>query len=202
MSTIWTREELLGLIACWKAAYKAASTGKSYTVQGRTLTRYDLPEIRQQLVYLQGELAALDTGRRGPAIVDLAANDWAAHSAVEAISGNAIGTGLVPKSSIPADMLGIPPESARELGKRMEWAFALWTSEADVRGQCHFADLQNLGIRTMLSLGEMLHLAVMLNEKERERQNRAFSFALQTLSPARLMTPDDQQSAPLHGHEG
>ena len=112
---------------------------------------------------------------------DLAANDWAAHSAVEAISGNAIGIGLVPKSSIPADMLGIPPESARELGKRMEWAFALWTSEADVRGQCHFADLQNLGLRTMLSLGEMLHLAVMLNEKERERQNRAFSFALQTL---------------------
>ena len=50
MSTIWTREELLDLIACWKAAYKAASTGKSYTVQGRTLTRYDLPEIRQQLV--------------------------------------------------------------------------------------------------------------------------------------------------------
>lgn len=73
MSTIWTREELLDLIACWKAAYKAAykaaSTGKSYTVQGRTLTRYDLPEIRQQLVYLQGELAALDTGRRGPTIV-------------------------------------------------------------------------------------------------------------------------------------
>ena len=69
MSTIWTREELLGLIACWKAAYKAASTGTSYTVQGRTLTRYDLPEIRQQLVYLQGELAALDTGRRGPTIV-------------------------------------------------------------------------------------------------------------------------------------
>ena len=66
MSTIWTREELLDLIACWKAAYKAASTGKSYTVQGRTLTRYDLPEIRQQL---QGELAALDTGRRGPTIV-------------------------------------------------------------------------------------------------------------------------------------
>ncbi|MFR3458939.1 MAG: phage portal protein [Bilophila wadsworthia] len=79
----------------------------------------------------------------------------------------------------------------------MEWAFALWTSEADVRGQCHFVDLQNLGLRTMLSLGEMLHLAVMLNEKERERQNRTFSLALQTLSPARLMTPSDQQSDPL-----
>ena len=104
--------------------------------------------------------------------------------------------GPCPKASIPADMLGISSESARELGKRMEWAFALWTSEADVRGQCHFVDLQNLGLRTMLSLGEMLHLAVMLNEKERERQNRTFSFALQTLSPARLMTPDDQQGEP------
>ncbi|EPC05960.1 hypothetical protein HMPREF0179_05242 [Bilophila wadsworthia 3_1_6] len=143
----------------------------------------------------EGESRERDVMQRRAA--DLAANDWAAHSAVEAISGNAIGTGLVPKASIPADMLGISSESARELGKRMEWAFALWTSEADVRGQCHFADLQNLGIRTMLSLGEMLHLAVMLNEKERERQNRAFSFALQTLSPARLMTPDDQQGEPL-----
>lgn len=127
---------------------------------------------------------------------DLAANDWAAHSAVEAISGNAIGTGLVPKASIPADMLGISPESARELGKRMEWAFTLWSAEADVRGQCHFADLQNLGMRTMLSMGEMLHLAIMFDEKERERQGRAFSFALQTLAPARMMTPGDKRSEP------
>lgn len=132
---------------------------------------------------------------------DLAANDWAAHSAVEAISGNAIGTGLVPKASIPADMLGIPSESARELGKRMEWAFALWTSEADVRGQCHFADLQNLGIRTMLSMGEMLHLAVMFGEEACGRQGRAFSFALQTLAPARLMTPGGMESDP-YVHDG
>lgn len=69
MSTIWTREELLDLIACWKAAYKAASTGKSYSIQGRTLDRYDLPEIRKQLAFLESELAALNTGRRGPVIV-------------------------------------------------------------------------------------------------------------------------------------
>ena len=132
---------------------------------------------------------------------DLAANDWAAHSAVEAVSGNAIGTGLVPKSSIPADMLGIPPESARELGKRMEWAFALWTSEADVRRQCHFADLQNLGVRTMLGMGEMLHLAVMFGEEACGRRGRAFSFALQTLAPARLMTPGGMESDP-YVHDG
>lgn len=66
--TIWTREELLTLIADWKAAYKAAFTGKSYTIGGRTLTRYELPEIRRQLSYLENELAALD-GRRGPVSV-------------------------------------------------------------------------------------------------------------------------------------
>ena len=66
--SIWTREELLTLLADWKAAYRAASTGKSYTISNRTLTRYDLDEIRKQLAYLEGELAALD-GRRGPIIV-------------------------------------------------------------------------------------------------------------------------------------
>ena len=58
--SIWTREELQDLIAAWKAAYKAAATGQSYTIQGRSLTRYDLPEIRKQLAYLEGELAALE----------------------------------------------------------------------------------------------------------------------------------------------
>lgn len=67
--SIWTRTELLDLITCWKAAYRAASTGKSYTINGRTLTRYDLPEIRKQLGYLEGELASVDNGGRGPVFV-------------------------------------------------------------------------------------------------------------------------------------
>ena len=69
--TIWTRDELLSLLADWKAAYKAASTGKSYAIGGRTLTRYDLDEIRRQLSYLENELAALpeNGGRRGPVFV-------------------------------------------------------------------------------------------------------------------------------------
>lgn len=74
-----------------------------------------------QVVSREGESRERGVMQRRAA--DLAANDWAAHSAVEAISGNAIGTGLVPKASIPADMLGIPSKSARELGKRVECAF-------------------------------------------------------------------------------
>lgn len=60
--SLWNRTELTALIADWKAAYKAASTGRSYTIQGRTLTRYDLAEIREQLSWLQHELDALDSG--------------------------------------------------------------------------------------------------------------------------------------------
>ena len=68
MASIWTREELLSLLADWKAAFRAASTGKTYTIDGRALTRYELPDIRQQLTYLENELAALD-GKRGPIFV-------------------------------------------------------------------------------------------------------------------------------------
>ena len=59
----WTREELLSLLVDWKAAYKAASTGKSYTIGSRTLTRYDLAEIRDQIDWISSELAALSGGR-------------------------------------------------------------------------------------------------------------------------------------------
>lgn len=63
-TSIWTREELTTLIADWKAAYRAASTGKSYTIEGRTLTRYNLVDIRNQLAYLEKELDKL-AGRSG-----------------------------------------------------------------------------------------------------------------------------------------
>lgn len=68
-TSIWTYEELTSLIASYKAAYHAASTSKSYTIGGRSLTRQDIPEIQRQLTYLQGELAALTGQKRGPVIV-------------------------------------------------------------------------------------------------------------------------------------
>lgn len=57
---VWTRAELLELLALWKAAYRAAATGKSYTIDDHTLTRQDLPAIRSQLSFLQAELEKLD----------------------------------------------------------------------------------------------------------------------------------------------
>lgn len=67
-SPLWTRDELLAMRSKWKAAYMAASTGKSYTIDGRSLSRQDLDDIRKQLDYIQEQLEALD-GRRGPHFV-------------------------------------------------------------------------------------------------------------------------------------
>ena len=67
-TSIWTKEELLEQIADWKAALKACQRGKSYTIGSRQLTRYDLPQIWDQLKRLQEELAALE-GNSGPTLV-------------------------------------------------------------------------------------------------------------------------------------
>lgn len=63
--SIWTREELLTLIAKWKAAYLAVASGKSYTIDNRTLTRQDASVIRAQLEALSRELDSLDNPGQG-----------------------------------------------------------------------------------------------------------------------------------------
>lgn len=122
---------------------------------------------------------------------DLAANDWAAQSALSAITQNAIGTGLLPKAAIPAEILKISSGEAARIGREMEWAFARWCSEADIRAISHFHDLQLLGLRSMLAKGEMLHLSVMLSESERAARGRLFSLSVQAVRPERLQTPAD-----------
>ena len=60
MASFWTRDELLSLHASWKAALFAASTGKSYQIGDRTLSRQDVPAIRAELDRIEGQLADLD----------------------------------------------------------------------------------------------------------------------------------------------
>ena len=122
---------------------------------------------------------------------DLAANDWVAHAAIDTISSNAVGTGLKPNSNIPTKMLGISESEAQAIGEQMEWAFHLWSEEADLRGMLHFYDLQLFGLQQILSLGEMIHIPVMLSKAEQTKYNLNFSMHLQAISPSRLLTPSD-----------
>lgn len=181
-----------------------------YDAQGRPLsTSRRMPEASRDAGAFRGSLSHW----RGPQIqsrdgtsrereviqrraADLMANDWSANATVDTITSNAVGTGLLPKASIPAARLGIAPEQARAVGEDMEWAFDRWMREADVRGQNHFFDLQALGLRSILCKGELLHLAVMLPEKERVGQQRRFSLAIQAVTPERLQTPADMTTDP------
>lgn len=61
--SIYTIPELQEAISQWKTALSLCATGKSYQIDGRTLTRYDLPAIRAHLTWLQSQLDAV-TGRR------------------------------------------------------------------------------------------------------------------------------------------
>lgn len=63
--SIWSKAELLELISQWKKAYMAVSSGKSYTIGGRSLTRQDVSVIRAQLDSLARELDGLEHPGKG-----------------------------------------------------------------------------------------------------------------------------------------
>ena len=119
---------------------------------------------------------------------DLASNDWAASSAVNAITSNAVGHGLQPQSELDRERLGLSESEALALQDDIERVWEDWTPTADVRGMLHFEDMQYLGLRTMLRQGELLHLPVMLRDPL-----RPLSLAIQPVSPTRLMTPSDRR---------
>ena len=124
---------------------------------------------------------------------DLTANDWAANSGVNAITTNAVGTGLRPQSHIDAKRLGIGRDAALELQAEIEFVWKEWAKRAHVRGMLHFEDLQFLGLRTMLRMGEMLHIPVMMPDAP----GRGIRLAIQDVLPARLRTPLDRSSDPF-----
>ncbi|MBL3582613.1 hypothetical protein [Oleidesulfovibrio alaskensis] len=57
--SIWTLEELNGLIEEWKQALKAVASGRSYSIGGQSVSHYSLSDIQQQLSYLEGERSKL-----------------------------------------------------------------------------------------------------------------------------------------------
>jgi lambda family phage portal protein len=104
---------------------------------------------------------------------------------------NVVGTGLKPQAKPLAEMLGITPEQARLVARQQEFAWQMWQGEAHPSGKLTFDDLCFLGLRSTLTLGELLYLPVMLPDA-----GRRFSLAIQDVHPGRLRTPLDLASNP------
>ena len=132
---------------------------------------------------------------------DLAANDWVAESLLSTLQHNVIGSGLAPSVRLPSEKLGLSPEQSLELGKRFEWMFYRWSLQADLYGRSSFGELQFLMLRTMLSMGEAVHLPVMLSESERIARGVPYSLCVQAVSPSRLRTPSEYENSP-NVHDG
>ena len=127
---------------------------------------------------------------------DLAANDWVAESLISTLQHNVIGKGLVPNAQIPTEMLGLTDAQALELGRRFEWAFYRWSIRPDISGRSSFGEMQFLALRTMIALGELVHLPVMVSEGERLARNLPYALMVQAVSPARLRTPAKFSGSP------
>lgn len=60
-----TRTQITEMIAAYNAAELAVLKGKSYTINGRSLTRADLPDIREGRQEWEQKLASHDVREKG-----------------------------------------------------------------------------------------------------------------------------------------
>ncbi len=118
---------------------------------------------------------------------DLVDNDPHASSVVGTMATNIIGTGLTPQSQVRQKVLGLSDDQVAEVSAAQEWAWQQWCPEAHVGGRCHFSDIQLLNVLSVLAKGEFVNLARRLS-----RPGRRFSFSLQDVHPARLLSPADK----------
>jgi hypothetical protein len=56
-------------LKAWQAADLAVSTGQSYSLGSRSLTRANIADIRQQIAYWEKKVLELQTGRRGARVM-------------------------------------------------------------------------------------------------------------------------------------
>lgn len=60
-----TLEHAKHMVHIWLAAEEAVSTGQSYKIGTRSLTRANLSEIADRITYWENRVAAIENGSRG-----------------------------------------------------------------------------------------------------------------------------------------
>ncbi|QHJ79155.1 MAG: hypothetical protein [Caudoviricetes sp.] len=60
----WTLDEVKAKLELWLTAESALATSKSYTIDGRQLTRANLSEIKDRIAYWRAEAERLACGRK------------------------------------------------------------------------------------------------------------------------------------------
>ncbi|MBS7328963.1 MAG: hypothetical protein KIG68_09515 [Oxalobacter sp.] len=61
----FSRKEVLEFYEMWKEAYEACSTGQSYQIGTRRLSRVDIDKVYREMMRWKAMLDDIDSGRRG-----------------------------------------------------------------------------------------------------------------------------------------
>ncbi|MFC3802816.1 DUF6148 family protein [Cohnella sp. GCM10012308] len=69
------KEQIQLHLDAWYAADLAVSTGQSYTIGTRSLTRANLKEIRDSIAYWERKLAEAESGRSGARVMRVVPRD-------------------------------------------------------------------------------------------------------------------------------
>ncbi|MCM1165669.1 MAG: phage portal protein [Ruminococcus sp.] len=116
-----------------------------------------------------------------------------ATSAIKTMRTNVVGTGLVLKSQIDYEYLGLTEEQAEQLENNIEREFALWanTEACDIERFDNFAELQQLAFMNWLLSGDVI--ALMPTTK---RKGIPYDLRIRLIESDRLCAPYGKQYDP------
>ena len=109
-------------------------------------------------------------------------------SAIKTYCTNVIGTGLKPKPTIDAAVLGMTEEQAREFERKILAEFRLWASDpksCDALGMNTFDEQQNLAMNAWAQSGD----AFTLIQREKRTRMRPYSLRLRLIEADRVRVP-------------
>ena len=99
---------------------------------------------------------------------------------------NIVGTGLIPQSRPNATVLGLNDDQVEDFTNQCEWAFKLWSREADASERLNFDQIQYTTIMSILGAGESFRIPVTIDDP-----GKKFSMSLQRVGSLRCFTPSD-----------
>lgn len=122
---------------------------------------------------------------------DLARNNPLARGALNTVTSGAVGTGLVLRSQVDWDVLGMTPESAQEWQRTTEREFRLWAdspSMCDAERTLDFYQLQGVAFRAALESGDVFAPLPMI-----ERSGLPYALKVQLVEADRVCNPSGRQ---------
>ena len=116
---------------------------------------------------------------------DLVRNVPLATGAIDTVTTSVVGDGLVLKSQIDTEILGLSPEKAEAWQKQAEREFALWAARPDFTSRLNFDEMQALALRSVLESGDLFVI-----RRRRKDKGDTYGLKLQFVEADRVSNPN------------